>query len=404
MPVWILLLLAFPFVCALIGYVTNVLAVKMIFRPHHKRRILGVSIQGVLPKHQRHFARLLARIVVREFMTTRDLVRALNKPSTLDQLETMARPTVLRMVETLRSHMKPEQQTLLTPEMVATTVDQMMGQIRQRSPEIVDAFAAHADEALNLKDVVTDKVVQLGPEGLERIIYDVSKRELDFIEYYGGIFGLLLGLFQYAVLYLVGNIALPIVGALVGTVTNWLAIQMLFYPREPTRYLGLITYQGLFPKRQREMATRMGAIAAKELIIPEEIFGELLDILVPKQLTDAHVEALEATGREHMPGLMQLLDNFVDEESRPALRTQIANELTLLLPSVREQLVAGATARIDLKSILEKRLADLQSSEFEQLIRGLFQREEIYLIIYGGLLGGLIGVVQLLLVMWLGGV
>jgi len=401
MPDWIILLLAFPFICALIGYGTNVLAVKMIFRPHNKFRIMGITFQGVLPKHQRHFARLLAKIIVREFVTTEDLVRGLSRPAVLDSLEEALRPLVSQVVDAIRPTLAEDKQALLNPATVNMVVDQVVTQLRQQAPEIVEALAVHANEHLNLKDVVTEKVVQLGPDGLERIIYEVSKRELDFIEYYGGIFGFMLGLFQYLVLQILGNMALPVVGALVGTVTNWLAIQMLFYPREPTRYLGLFEYQGLFPKRQAEMAQRMGGIAARELIIPSEVFDELMQGSLPETVTEAHVVALEEQARTRMAPVMQMVDSMVDEEARPAMRQSLAARINEEVPRMRRTLVQRVSDHIDLEGMLSRRLVNLKSSEFEQLIRGLFQREEIYLIIYGGLLGGVIGGLQLLVVNWL---
>ena len=58
--------------------------------------------------------------------------------------------------------------------------------------------------------------------------------------------------------------------------------------------------------------------------------------------------------------------------------------------------------KIDIDSMLTNDLQALPKTEFEELIRGLFEREEIYLIIYGGVLGGLIGGLQLAIVGWVG--
>jgi len=67
---------------------------------------------------------------------------------------------------------------------------------------------------------------------------------------------------------------------------------------------------------------------------------------------------------------------------------------------VRDALVESAVRHVDVERMLEARLQGLAKNEFETLIRGLFEREEIYLIIYGGVLGGLIGGFQLLMVGW----
>src|SRR3546814_4760613 len=68
---------------------------------------------------------------------------------------------------------------------------------------------------------------------------------------------------------------MPIVGAIVGLGTNWLAIQMIFRPLEPRRYFGLVTYQGMFPKRQAEIAHAYGRIAGHEVLTPANLIDHV---------------------------------------------------------------------------------------------------------------------------------
>src|SRR5690606_18495649 len=100
--------------------------------------------------------------------------------------------------------------------------------------------------------------------------------ELRFIELYGGLFGFAVGIVQAAAYSVFGVWwTMPIVGALVGLGTNWLAIQMIFRPLEPRRYLGLVTYQGMFPKRQAEIAHDYGRIAAGEVLTPAHLIDHI---------------------------------------------------------------------------------------------------------------------------------
>src|SRR3546814_20184548 len=68
---------------------------------------------------------------------------------------------------------------------------------------------------------------------------------------------------------------MPIGGAIVGLGTNWLAIQMIFRPLEPRRYFGLVTYQGMFPKRQAEIAHDYGRIAGHEVLPPANLIDHV---------------------------------------------------------------------------------------------------------------------------------
>ena len=403
MASWLILLILFPFICGLIGWVTNVLAVKMIFRPHAKVRILGIAFQGVLPKHQRHFARLLGTVIQRDFITTGDLVGALDQPETADRVEAMVKTIAPELIAELRAALPEPQQAMITPQMAEMMTSTIIAEARKNTPKIVSTMKQRANDAVDMADMIADNIMLLGPQGLERIIYSVAKRELTFIEYYGGIFGFGLGLLQWLVLQLAGDIALPVVGALVGTVTNWLAIQMLFKPEEPQPFLGgLVTYQGMFPKRQHEIAGKMGHIAATDLIIPSDIFAKLADTLLPETIDTLAIEAWEANLRQDIPQLFQVADALVPAASRPAVRKVLAGSATRRLGTFKKQIIEVATEQLDIYRMLTHALQNLKKSEFGGLLRGLFEREEGYLIVFGGLLGCAIGALQLFLVSWVG--
>ena len=53
----------FPFISALIGWLTNYVAVKMLFHPRVPINILGIKIQGVFPKRHKMFAEKIGNVV-----------------------------------------------------------------------------------------------------------------------------------------------------------------------------------------------------------------------------------------------------------------------------------------------------------------------------------------------------
>ncbi|MFT2633471.1 DUF445 domain-containing protein, partial [Escherichia coli] len=72
------------------------------------------------------------------------------------------------------------------------------------------------------------------------------------------------GLVQMTVwLFYKAHWVLPAFGLVVGFVSDWIALQLLFWPRQPRRVLGL-KVQGLFLKRQQEVARDYGELIAKQ--------------------------------------------------------------------------------------------------------------------------------------------
>ncbi len=65
-------------------------------------------------------------------------------------------------------------------------------------------------------------------------------------------------------------ILIPLIGAITGLVTNWIAIKMLFHPRK--KIFGI---QGVIPKRKKDIADRIGNISP--VILPKS-FDRIKDI------------------------------------------------------------------------------------------------------------------------------
>ena len=56
-------LVLLPLIAAFTGWVTNLVAIRMLFHPRHEWRILGLRIQGILPKRQPDLARKVGQVV-----------------------------------------------------------------------------------------------------------------------------------------------------------------------------------------------------------------------------------------------------------------------------------------------------------------------------------------------------
>ena len=65
---------------------------------------------------------------------------------------------------------------------------------------------------------------------------------------------------------------LPLIAALIGWMTNYIAVKMLFHPKEPKKIVG-ITFHGVFPKRQNVLAEKLGQLVADELFSISDFFG-----------------------------------------------------------------------------------------------------------------------------------
>lgn len=399
---WWILLVVFPVTCGLIGWVTNVLAVKMIFRPYEPQQIVGrVRFQGVLPKHLDHFSEQLAAIVVSEFVTLTEMIRAVDAPELIASVRGDVDSMADRLTDVVRNSVPETHRKLLTDETVAGIRSQFEEELSRELPEALDFLTERAEEVLDLREVIAANFFQMGPKRVEGIMYEVSAKELRFIEVYGGVFGAMLGFVQLVILRLIDSqLVVPVLGLIIGAFTNYLAIQMLFHPSTPKKIFGGVEWQGLFPKRQREIASHMGRVAARDVIQPVGVFQMLANRILPERLEPATVDRLEQGAKARWPAVAMLSTTLPDDA-----RQRLFASLAVLYGQERNRLVAAvaraAANQLDISEMVEARVSTLSQTAFADIIRGLFEQEELYLIVYGGLLGMGIGIAQVLVTGWL---
>jgi uncharacterized membrane protein YheB (UPF0754 family) len=133
-------------------------------------------------------------------------------------------------------------------------------------PPILKALQREIDQVLDLEEVVLCAFVR-DKDVLVDLFQKVGRVELEFLVNSGFGFGFLLGLAQMAAWAAHPAVwTLPAAGALVGYVTNWIAIHMIFEPAEPVKILGLIEVQGLFESRQVEVSDEFGECTYTHLL------------------------------------------------------------------------------------------------------------------------------------------
>ena len=403
---WYFLLILFPLCCGFIGWLTNRLAVKMIFSPLEPTKLLGLRFQGVLPKHHEHFSRQMAEVVTGDFMTTSEMVERLDLDEILEAVKPELDGVLDEVLEDLRARIPEDRKALLSDAATDAARQKVYEEIRAALPGAVDRVHKQADEVVDLNELITDKIISLGPAKFAEQIADLGQRELRYIVYYGGGLGGLIGLVQFAVFaffplreeLVAMGVSLFAVGALVGAVTNYLAIKMLFWPRRPRRLL-FTTIQGLFPKRQEEIATQLARIAAEHFITPDRIFSQLAEHHLQELTHRSAQEKVEHMLDARFPALKGLLKAVLPPQEQDAFRQRLVGIYNRTVQTLVDRVVVVAVQQLDMNAILRQKVVALSKLRYEGFVRELFKEEELYLVIYGGLLGGLMGAMQLVLLL-----
>jgi uncharacterized membrane protein YheB (UPF0754 family) len=191
---------------------------------------------------------------------------------------------------------------------------------------------------------------------------------------------------------LIYQIIFPLIGACIGWLTNRLAIQMLFRPRKAIQFLGL-QIQGLIPKRQSELAKRVGEIVETELFNRHLISNEIRKIDLQPYLDEL---ATNIVWDRLAPRLRQipLLGSFVNDKLLYNLNKLALEALSVETEPLLEKVSGEVEKQIAVRKIVEEKIQAFDLDQLETIVRQLAQKEFRSIEILGGVIGFAIGLVQ----------
>lgn len=389
------LYLSMPLTSGLIGWITNVIAIQMMFHPIE---FLGVppllGWQGIIPRKCAKMAGIAVETMVPALITEREIFQRMDPQKVADTLREPATRMVEEVIDEVMRQRWPRFWDLVPPAVRKRISGGSASGSGSVVAGVMQDLTAIVEVIFDLKAMVVDTLMR-DKRLINRIFQETGRAEFRFIGYSGFYFGFLFGLLQMVGwAFYKAPWQLPVFGLVVGYATNWLALWMIFRPQQPQRY-GPFMWQGLFHKRQGEVARDYAALIASSVVTPSHIIesvlagpnaGRIVDVVEQRlrQVFDDHraITVARATlGRER-------LDVVLD-----ALVARVVDRLPELMRRVDPYMMEA----MDLSNTLAERLRALSPEAFEDMLRPAFKEDEWILIAVGAALGFAVGVGQLIL-------
>jgi len=416
---WRLLLI--PVITGLIGYATNWVAIRFLFYPvefvgirvpglkmiapglpRKIRQIPGImegkiGWQGIIPSRSERMGQIAAERGIAKIAHEREFYEAFDPEIIATHIAANASDEVRELTEEILRREYPELWQSM-PEQVRELVHaRVQARLPHVAETITDQIAENIDEVLDAKEMITD-YIDRHPETGNRMFLEVGDRELDFVINSGFYIGTALGTAAIPLfLYIDRWWVLPVTGVVVGYLTNWIALRLIFYPIEERR-LGPFRLQGIFIRRQQTAARTYARIVAEEVVTVSNLAHNLL-----------HGSQSDRTRRMIRDAIRPEVDRVVGLTAPIVRITTGPNQYE----RVRERFAeAGIDMTIDplqdpafsqarseaIETLIYERMRDLPPEEFIDLLRPAFQEDEWMLIMLGAVLGFVAGWLQLLVV------
>jgi uncharacterized membrane protein YheB (UPF0754 family) len=391
-----LVFVAMPVVAALIGYLTKVAAVRMMFVPIEYRGVGPIGWQGILPKRAARMASTVVDLMTRDLIDAREIVDKLDPEKMAQELEGPLLDSVDRIARDLVDGVRPGLWDSLPSQARGLVVSRIRSEAPAVLAEILADLRANVDDVFDLKHMVVSNLIK-DKALLNDIFWQAGRKEFRFIINSGVPFGLAIGFVQAGVyLFIPEWWVLPLFGLFVGYASDWLALKMLFHPKEPHRILWW-TVQGRFLARQEEVTADYAAMMADRVLTPENFFDALLtgpyaDALF--QLVRRHVNRVldEQAGAARPLVVMAVGSRQYEEMKRGVIRA-IETELPVALAEARDY----AEEALDIRNTVTQKMERMTPTQFEGLLRPAFQADEWILVTVGAALGFTVGLLQDLL-------
>ena len=192
-------LLIMIFISATIGWITNWVAIKMLFRPHKEINFGLFKIQGLIPKRRAEIGSGIANIIQNELISVKDVISNIDREEFSKRLDSLIDKVLEKNLKAKVKEKFPVLQMFFTDRMAKDVSNTIKDIIMENQEKIFEIFSNYAEENINFEVIISDKISNFSLDKLEKIITLLAKKELKHIEVIGAILGGLIGVAQYLI-------------------------------------------------------------------------------------------------------------------------------------------------------------------------------------------------------------
>ncbi len=389
--------LSIPIMAAIIGYVTKLVAIRMMFRPLNFVGVKPLGWQGIVPKRAARMAAIACDTMTEQLVKPSDVLRRLDPELIAKEIQGPLREVAAELTEEVAAEFQPGLWESL-PESVRRLV---IRRVQAETPRLLAAMLQtvqdNVESVFDLRDMVITNLVR-DKALLNRIFTEAGHREFQFIARAGLLFGAVIGVIQMVAWALFKQpLIMPFFGVITGWFTDWLALRMIFRPLRPTRYLGMLTWQGMFLRRRDEVSESYATLIAEEVITPHKVIeavlrGPLADRLFAMMQREVE-QVIDRQTRFARPFVRLAIGSTRYLEMKHAIADKVLDRM----PETLDYIADYAKDAMDIRNLLIAKMRELTAEEFENLLRPAFQQDEWILITCGAILGGVVGELQSLI-------
>jgi uncharacterized membrane protein YheB (UPF0754 family) len=393
-----LIYLSMPFVAAFVGYSTKLVALQMLYRPIEFVGIGPFGWQGVVPRRAGKTAALTIQMLTDKLLKPEEILEKIDAKQVVEDLREPLTRALDEMARELAEQIRPGlwdslpaagRRAVLDRVHAAApqTVDNLLAQMKADLPRFVDLQYLAVTILVKNKTQLNDLMKGMGGAAMK------------FIRRSGIYFGFAIGLVQMVAWAIFHNPwIMPTFGFFTGFASDWLALNLIFIPREPKKLFGFIPVHGVL-HAERETVTRDYArILANDLFSTEVILEAILNGPTADRLFAA-IDKEVSAAVDAQAGIAQpLVTLAIGTKRYRELKDTIVAMVLERLPKTMQEAKDYAAKTLDIENLIVDKMNKLSPAQYESILRPVFKDDEMLMVTVGAILGFLVGELQVVFV------
>ena len=196
-------LLVMILISGAIGWITNWVAIKMLFRPHKEINFGLFKIQGLIPKRRAEIGSGIANIIQNELISVKDVISNIDREEFSKRLNKLIDEVLNKNLKKKVKEKFPFLQVFFTDKVAKDIGNAIKSIIIENQEKIFEIFSNYAEENIDFEIIISDKISNFSLDKLEEIITLLAKKELKHIEVIGAVLGIIIGAVQYLITLIV---------------------------------------------------------------------------------------------------------------------------------------------------------------------------------------------------------
>ena len=192
-------LLVMVLISGAIGWITNWVAIKMLFRPHKEINFGLFKIQGLIPKRRAEIGTGIASIIQNELISVKDVISNIDREEFSKRLNSLIDDVLDKNLKKKVKEKFPLLQMFFTDKVAKDVGNTIKDIVMENQEKIFEIFSNYAEENIDFEVIISDKISNFSLDKLEEIITLLANKELKHIEVIGAILGMVIGAVQYLI-------------------------------------------------------------------------------------------------------------------------------------------------------------------------------------------------------------